>query len=451
VSAEAANKYRAHISILQCGDNGPLGSSRFVDTSMTSPPSVALTGDRNFMKLWAAQAVSSVGARITREGLPMTAVLALGASPAVLGVLAALSYGPALVVGLAGGGFVDGRRRRTILIGADLIRAAVLITVPIAAWLGWLSIWQVFTAAVVVGAASVLFDMADHAYLPALIGTDRLVDGNSKLSATESVAELAGPALAGLLFQVLSAPFAIAVNAGTYLVSAMCLTSIDRVEPRPATTPPEHWLKGITHGVRLALADARIRPLLIMAACNGLFGGAFAALYLVFVLKTLGLTPLMLGLTVAFGGLGSLAGAGVAGRLASRLGAGPTIIAAAFLAAAMALLIPLAPAQPVVVGMVMLILAQLFGDASATIYSILAASLRQTVLPPEALGRVAGAFSAAQGGTVLVGALLAGVAAEVFGVREVLLLAAVGLTVGPLLAVSSSALRQVSAIQVSEG
>ena len=147
---------------------------------MTRPP-VALTRDRDFLKLWAAQAVSSFGARITREGLPMTAILALGAGPAVLGILAALSYGPAVLVGLAGGGFVDRRRRRPILIGADLVRAGVLITLPIAAWFHLLSLWQVFAAALLVGAASVLFDMADHAYLPGLIGTERLVDGNSRL------------------------------------------------------------------------------------------------------------------------------------------------------------------------------------------------------------------------------------------------------------------------------
>ena len=198
----------------------------------------------------------------------------------------------------------------------------MLITVPIAAWLGWLSIWQVFAAAIVVGGASVLFDMADHAYLPTLIGPERLVDGNAKLSATESVAEMGGPALAGLLFQMFSAPLAIAVNAATYLVSALCLTSIDHEEPRPAPAPPEPWLGEISQGFRFALAEARVRPLLILAACNGLFGGGFAALYLVFALKVLGLSPIMLGITVAFGGLGALAGAGLAGRFARRLGAG---------------------------------------------------------------------------------------------------------------------------------
>lgn len=416
---------------------------------MTTKP-VALTRDRDFMKLWAAQSVSSFGARITREGLPMTAVLALGAGPATLGVLAALSYGPAFFVGLAGCGFVDRRHRRPILIGADLVRAGVLITVPIAVWLGWLSLWQVFAAAVLVGGASVLFDMADHAYLPALIGPERLVDGNSKLSATESVAEMGGPALAGFLFQWLSAPFAIAVNAATYLVSALFLSSIQKVEPDPELVPPQHWARDLTQGFRAAWAEPRVRPLLVMAACNGLFGGGFAALYLLFALRTLHLSPAMLGITVAFGGLGALIGAGLAAPVAKRLGAGPAILAMGLAMPAVALLIPLAPAAPFA-GMAVLIVSQLLGDATGVIYNILGASLRQTVLPQETLGRAAGAFQAAGGGTMLVGALLGGALGDVFGIRETLFLAAAGLTVGPLIALCSPALRAVKQIEVDPG
>ena len=416
---------------------------------MTRPP-VALTRDRDFLKLWAAQAVSSFGARITREGLPMTAILALGAGPGVLGILAALSYGPAVLVGLAGGGFVDRRRRRPILIGADLVRAGVLITLPIAAWFHLLSLWQVFAAALLVGAASVLFDMADHAYLPGLIGTERLVDGNSRLSATESVAEMGGPALAGLLFQLFSAPFAIALNAATYLVSAFFLTRIGKAEPAPQPAAPQPWARDLTQGLRTAWAEPRVRPLLAIALCNGLFGGGFAALYLLFALRTLGLTPAMLGLTVACGGIGALLGAGLAAPLARRLGAGPAILILALAAAASAMLIPLAPAAPVA-GMVLLIVSQLLGDAAGVAYGVLSASLRQTVLPQDSLGRAAGAFQAATGGTLLIGALIGGALGGLIGVRETLFLAAAGLALGPLIALASPALRGVKAIAVEAG
>jgi len=164
--------------------------------------------NRDFVKLWAAQGVSAFGARITREGLPIAAVLTLGAAPAQIGLLAALSRGPALLVGLAAGGFVDRTRRRGVLIAMDLLRAAMLVTIPVAAWLHLLSMPQLYIAAAVVGAASVLFEIADHAYLPGLVAREAITAANASLGATESVAEVAGPALAGALFQWFAGPMA---------------------------------------------------------------------------------------------------------------------------------------------------------------------------------------------------------------------------------------------------
>lgn len=414
---------------------------------MSSLSSRPLWRDPAFARLWAAQAISSFGARITREGLPMTAVLFLNAKPSVLGVLAALSYGPAFFVGLAGGGFVDRRRRLPILIGADLVRAAVLITVPIAAWLHLLALPQLMVAAALMGAASVLFDMADHAYLPGLIGKERLVDGNSKLSATESVAEMGGPALAGLLFQWLTAPFAVAVNAATYLASAAVLTTIRHPEENPEPPPAEHPFADAREGFRLAWAEPRVRPLLVVATCNGLFGGIFSATYLLFCLKVVGLTPALLGLAVACGGVGAILGAGLARPAARWLGAGPAIIAMGLAMPLVAGAIPLAPAN-IALGLIVLIVTQLLGDSTGVVYQVLAASLRQTILPTEALGRVAGAFQAAQGGTMLIGALAGGVVAEAIGIRQAMFVAAGGLAIGPLLALASP-LRKVREIEVS--
>src|SRR4051812_27243799 len=146
----------------------------------------ALWRDRDFVRLWLAQSVSAFGARITREGLPIAAILTLGATASQLGVLAALSYGPALLVGLAAGGFVDRSKRRGLMMGADLLRAAVLATVPVAALLHVLTLPQVYLAAALVGAASVLFEIADHAYLPGLVRREDLVTANSSLQTTES-------------------------------------------------------------------------------------------------------------------------------------------------------------------------------------------------------------------------------------------------------------------------
>lgn len=396
---------------------------------MTQPTS--LWGDRDFVKLWTAQGISAFGARITREGLPMAAVMTLGAAPVQIGVLAALSYGPALFVGLAAGGFVDRRRRRGLLIAMDLLRAMMLATIPLAAWLHLLSMPQLYLAALVVGAASVLFQIADHAYLPALIAREQLTRANASLGATESVSEVAGPALAGVLFQWFAGPFAVAINAVTYLVSAMFLGAIVRREPAPEAHDHTDWRRDIADGVRAATGEPRVAPLLFLTGSNALFGSFFAALYILFALKTLGLTPAMLGVTIAAGGVGGIAGAVLAPRLARLFGAGPAIVAAAAGAALFNLLIPLAPPSPWP-GMISLAAAQVFGDASAVTAAILAASLRQILLPQAVLGRAAATFQAASGGMAVVGALAGGVLGGLIGPRAALFIGAGGLLVGPM-------------------
>lgn len=406
---------------------------------MTKPST--LWADRDFVKLWTAQAISAFGSRITRDGLPLAAVLTLRATPVQVGLLAALSYGPALIVGLAAGGYVDRTRRRGLMIYMDLLRAGALATVPLAAWLHLLSMPQLYLAAGVVGAASVLFEIADHAYLPGLVAQEHITPANSSLSATESVAEVAGPALAGALFQWFAGPFAVAINALTYLVSAVFLVGIRKVEPAPEVSARISWLRDIGDGWRAAVTEPRVAPLLFMTGSNALFGSIFAALYVLFAVRVLGLTPAMLGLTIAAGGVGGIVGAVIAPGLARRLGPGRAIVAAAGAAAILNLLIPSAPADPKL-GMVFLTAAQLFGDALAVTAAVLAGSLRQTVLPQAMLGRVGATFHAVGGGMAVVGALAGGVLGGVIGPRAALFMAASGLLIGPAVATLSGLMRE---------
>jgi predicted MFS family arabinose efflux permease len=224
---------------------------------------------------------------------------------------------------LAAGGLVDRRRRRKLMMGADLLRALVLVTVPIAALFHVLTLGQVYAAAALVGAASVLFEIADHAYLPGLVAREHLVAANSSLSATESVAEIAGPALAGTLFQILAAPIAIAANAVTYLVSALFLARIRKAEPTPEPEPHARWTDDVRLGFGAAWRHPLVRPILLMNAATSMAGGVFGASYMIFCLKVVGLNPAMLGVAIAMGGVGALAGSVLAGWLSRRLGVGP--------------------------------------------------------------------------------------------------------------------------------
>jgi predicted MFS family arabinose efflux permease len=396
------------------------------------PPGASLVRDPDFLKLWSAQAIAEFGARITREGLPIAAVLVLSAGPQALGLLSAASSAAALAVGLTLGGVVDRRPRRRLMIGMDLLRAAVLVTIPLAALTGQLSLPLIIVVGAAVAGASALFAIAAHAYLPGLIARRQLTDGNARLAATESVAEVGGPALAGVLFQWLTAPAAIALNAATYAASAVLLGTIRRPEPAPEPEPPATLLQDLRSGVGAAWAERRVRALLLMSAVMTLFGSFFAATYVVFALQTLGLTPALLGVTIAAGGAGALAGSVLAGALSRRLGAGPAILLGFAGWAAANLLIPLAPPDPVS-GTAVLVTAQVLGDGLAVAAIVLAASLRQSLIPLNLLGRVGATFHAVQGAAGVAGALAGGALAAQIGLRGAMFIAVAGMALAPLI------------------
>jgi len=367
----------------------------------------------------------------------MMAVMSLGASPGQLGLLYALSSGPALIVGLAAGDYLDHAARRPVLIATDLARALILITLPLAAWLGLLSMFQVYAAAALVGAGAVLFDIADHAYLPGLVGKAQITDANAKLSLTEAVAETGGPALAGVLFQWLTAPIAVSFNAATYVGSALLLAAIRTPEPaRDTQVKRAGWVDGVIIGGRTAWIDPRVRALLVMTGLGGLFGGFFGALYIAFVLRDLGLSPFMLGLGIAAGGVGALTGSLIAQPLARRLGVGPAIYASGALSALGTMIVLLAPARAPG-AMTALVVSQFLGDAFGVAPLILSASLRQSVLPQKVLGRVGATFRALAGGSAVAGSLVGGGLGQVLGLRPTLLLAIAGLLIGPLIGAGS--------------
>jgi MFS family permease len=396
----------------------------------------ALWSHADFLRLWSAQSVSAFGARITRTCVPLAAVLTIHASPASLGLLTALALGPGTIVGLFSGGFVDRSRRRRILIASDLLRAAILLTVPAAAWLHLLAMPQLILVAAIAGGFSVLFDIADHAYLPSLIGKEHLIEGNTKLNVTDSVAEIGGPALAGVLVQLLTAPIAIAANAVTYVVSALFLSQIAAQETVAA---PEaegaSWRRDLSTGTAAIFRNRLVQPLFWMEATMPLFG-SFFMLYVPFAIRDLHLTPTMLGITIGVGGIGAMVGAAIAAPVSRWLGLGPAIVATSFGGSAFTMLVPLAFGTPAM-ATAMLMAAQFGGDALLVVAIILGASLRQTALPNEVLGRVAAVFKAAGGLCGVTGALTAGAIAGVVGVRETLLIAAIGYFLAPVIALLS--------------
>jgi MFS family permease len=396
-----------------------------------------LWGHADFLRLWGAQSISSFGARIAREGLPMTAVITLKAGPEALGLFAALVLGAQAVVGVFAGALADRLPKRRLLIAADIARAVVLAAVPLAALTGHLSLPLIYAAAVAMGAANVTFDVADHAFLPSLIDPADLTEGNAKLATTDAVAEVGGPALTGILVAMIAPPVAVGLNALTYVLSALILERIRGGAPSPPRQDAAAKVDlDLTAGVRLVFAHPLVRPLWLADVGKSFFGYFFAALYILLALNVLKLTTPMLGLTIAMGGVGGLAGAALAPWLTRRMGAGRMILLAGLAGGATTFLIPLA-AGPPLVAMTILAAAQLIGDALQTTAGIGSATLRQTLLPTEQLGRAAGAFATGAAAAGVAGALTGGALGAAIGPRETLLIAAAGVTAASLFVVFS--------------
>ena len=377
-------------------------------------PTGGLWRHPDFLRLWGAQAASAFGSRITRTALPILAIVTLRATPGELAVLSALGVAPSVVVGLLVGGRVDRSAKRPLLIGADLVRAVLVATIPLAAWLGMLSMPQLYGVAAAVGAASALFAIADNSFLPVLVAPEQLVEGNARLEATESVAEAAGPGLAGIMVQALTAPVAIAIDALSYVWSAALLSRIRTRESPAAPSDGGSVLRDVRAGFRACLAHPVLGPTLIAEAIVYLFGGFFLALYMLLTLRTLGLSPGVVGLVIGVGGVGAFAGALLAPALGRRLGTGTAMVLALAVGQGAVLLIPLAVHAPAL-AVPLLTLQQLVGDAFLAGYAVHAVSLRQRVLPAELLGRASAAVHATTGGALALGALVAGPVATALG------------------------------------
>jgi len=396
----------------------------------------------DFMRLWAGQTVSQLGSTITREVLPYTAILALGASPLQMGLLGAASAAPLLLLGLFAGVWVDRLRRRPLMIAADLGRALLLLSIPAAYLLGVLHIEQLYLIAALAGILTVFFNVAYHSILPALVERKQLVEGNSKLGLSESLAEIAGPPLGGALVQLISGPITLLLDAFSFVVSALSLLRIRVAEPPPAPSAGRpHVLRDLTTGLKAIFTNSLLRAFAGSAIIRNFFGWFFGAIYGLYAIRVLGLSTATLGLVVACGGIGGLLGAALVGSFTRRFGIGPTIVGALLVDAAASGLIWLAGgllplAVPLLVG------SQLVGDGAMTVALIAERSLRQTITPDRLLGRVNASMNVLSEGIGTLGLLASGVLAETIGLRPTAGVAVFGIATSALVLLVSPLRRQ---------
>ncbi|WP_456788149.1 MFS transporter [Cellulomonas sp. P5_C5] len=361
----------------------------------------------DFRRLWTGDALGQLGAQLTALVLPIFAVQQLAATEWEMGVLNAAEYAAFLLIGLPAGAWVDRMRKRRVLIVADLVRAAVLATVVVTAATGHATVPLLIVAALVISVATVFFDVSHQSYIPGLVGLDHLVEGNSKLQATASVAQVVGPALGGLLLRVIAAPALIAVTVVTYLISAVAVGRIRQQEtpPHPDTRRPLRV--EIAEGLRFVVHEPYLRRIVACTSLANFASAIAAAVLVIYVLRTLDLGTAAYGAILSASAIGGLLGAVVAGRLARWVGEGRIIPVSALLSAPAAALTPLASTGVMPVVPLLIVGGATFGFG-VTVYNVAQVSFRQRVCPPPLLGRMNASVRFIVWGSMPIGGLLGG-------------------------------------------
>ncbi|MBM4407635.1 MAG: MFS transporter [Chloroflexi bacterium] len=382
-----------------------------------------LWADRDFRRLWFGESVSQLGGQITYLALPLAAALLLNASPTEMGVLGALVLLPYLVLSLPIGVWVDRVRRRPILVWSCCAMAGAFLLVPAASMTGNLSMWVLYFAALVSGAGGLLFDVAAQSYLPTLIERRQLVEGNSKLELSRSAAQVVGPGLGGALVTFLSAPIAILVNSVALFVTAFMVLVIGRPEPPPRPGRRPGMGQEMREGLRLVVGNRTLRAIVGTMATYFFFDAMLMAVFILFASRDLGLGAGYIGLVVALGNLGFIAGALVAAPVARWLGLGRALIAAIFSSSCFGLLVPLATPET---ALPLLVVARLGTSFGLPIFMVNQISLRQSITPDRLLGRLTGTIKFLAVGVAPVGALVGGVVGSALGVQMAVTIAAAG-------------------------
>jgi MFS family permease len=390
----------------------------------------ALLKNRDFVKLWAARSVSDFGSLMSGTALSFTAILYLKATPGQLGVLMATNLAPRFLVGPAAGLLADRLPRRLVMVGADLGRALLLSTIPLAAILGRLNIWHLYLVTSVSGLLTLLFDIADRAYLPTLVPPEDLVQANSRLTATSSVAEFGAFSLGGWLVQWFSGPIAVVIDAATFLFSAVCLGTIGTREPPNARLVKDSGILGdLSDAWKSLRADPTLRTLASVTLLVSLTGGIEGAVIVAFMARGLGFRPGVLGMIWSVGGFASLLGALLATRVLRWMTLRTALALSLVVSAAGVFAITLGRGATWMSG-ALLIANQLFTDSAYTIYEIHQTSARQAAIPGSMQGRINGLFETLGIGATLAGALIGGLLGERLGLRAAVAIGACGYLAG---------------------
>ncbi len=432
----------------------------------STAPRRSLFRHPDYRKLWTAATVSLFGTQVSQLAIPFIAAVVLHASPGEVGLLTTIDFLPFILFTLPAGVWVDRFPKKRILVFGDLGRAAMLISIPIAWWLGALTIWQLYIVGFVIGTMTVFFDVADQSYLPTILDREDLVDGNAKLQISQSSAQILGQPVGGGVVALLTAPVAVLIDAVSYVGSAGLILSIRETARRAARTAdvgpagivskaddvapplasgvavaveaaateasptvgagafdaPAGMRTQIMDGLRYIFRHEYLGNIAATTATANLFGNIGMAIFPVFVYRELAMSPAAVGTVGGIGGAGVLIGALIATRVQARLGIGRTIVLTAALFGPVGLLIPLATPE---LALIFLSTSFFIASISNVIYNVSQISLRQAITPEHFLGRMNATMRFLVWGTIPIGSLIGAGLSEVVGVRMTMWISAI--------------------------
>jgi MFS family permease len=369
-----------------------------------------------FWRWWAAGTTSALGSAVGGVALPLTALAVLDASPFEMGLITAAGYVAWIVIGLPAGVIVQRLPLRGAQVGADLIRAVAVASIPIAWWWGQLSVAQLVVTALVISFANVVFDVANSTFLPEIVSRDQLQARNSLASGTHASTQLGGPSLGGLAVQLLGAVPTLLIDTASYLVSAVLLRTLPaRRAPAPDKWPPM-WAM-IREGWAFVTRHPVMGPGMWAATAVNFVCGAQHALYPFYLVRELHAPAGLVGVLLAADGLGTLIGAALTTRFTSAWGTARGLIIAGFGSAAGAFVVPWGTGWPAYAAFAV---GNLIFSGGVVILSVTTRTYRQIASPPELLSRVMATVRFVSWGAIPVGGLVAGVLAGMFGARATL-------------------------------
>ncbi len=375
------------------------------------------------MLLWSGQTVSGMGSAVTQIALPLLAIVALKASTVEVGLLTAATTIAFAVIALPAGVFVDRNSKRSIMIGCDILRFMILGSIPVAAALGALTIVQLYVVAIAAGVCTVFFDVSYMSYLPSLIRAEHLMDANGKLTTTSAFASLGGPSLGGGLVALFGAAGAITADAISYAVSVISLLEIKTREEPPVRRADETLRSQIAEGMRFVFKHKILRRIVACSGIANLFSNMTTALAMIFLVRVLHVRPGLTGLIVAVASIGGIAGGLFAGRLGRKIGSARIIWISTLVFSAPEVIAALAWRGW---GALLFSLGWGIMYFSGMVYNVTQGTYRQSVTPPELMGRMNAAVRWVVWGTLPLGGVLGGLLGTLVGVRPALWIAFIG-------------------------